>query len=144
MFYRLNVVPLELPPLRARISDIRLLAEHFVAKVCAEEQIASKRFTPGAWAKLERYEWPGNVRQLENAIASAVILSENRPYLDAEDFALPSVLTMTEDDQGMSPVALPDSGLDFTRTVNALERSYLPKHCIARAATRKLRRKSCA
>ncbi len=125
LYYRLNVVPLELPPLRARRQDIRPLTEHFIVKVCRDENMPSKRLTPDAWAALEQYDWPGNVRQLENAIASAVILSEDRLYLDADDFTLPPVSGTMGDDRDVSGVELPDTGLDFTRTINALERSLL-------------------
>ena len=125
LFYRLNVVPLELPPLRLRNSDIRPLAEHFLTKLCAEEQIPFKRLTSCAWDALERYDWPGNVRQLENSISSAVILSGSRSYLDVDDFSLPlTPRTHTQADFS-SPMSLPDHGLDFTKTVSALERSLV-------------------
>jgi DNA-binding NtrC family response regulator len=125
LFYRLNVVPLELPPLRMRISDVRPLAEHFLEKVSAEEQIAPKKLTPQAWAALENYDWPGNVRQLENAISSAVILSESRTYLDADDFHLRSISRILACAEIGGPMELPDHGLDFEKTVSTIERDLL-------------------
>jgi DNA-binding NtrC family response regulator len=125
LYYRLNVVPLELPPLRAHMSDLRSLAEHFLEKICLEEQIGLKRLSPDAWAGLEAYDWPGNIRQLENTISSAVILSENRLYLDVEDFTLPSPRAGGSETGQAENFALPENGLDFTETVNAIERSLL-------------------
>jgi len=127
LYYRLNVVPLELPPLRAHMSDLRPLGEHFLAKICAEERIGLKRLSPDAWTTLEAYDWPGNIRQLENAISSSVILSENRVYLEADDFLLPALSRssrISETGRAES-FALPEHGLDFTETVNAIERSLL-------------------
>ena len=124
LYYRLNVVPLELPPLRAHMSDLRTLADHFLKKICSEEQIDLKRLTPDAWAALEAYDWPGNIRQLENAISSGVILSENRPYLDIDDFSLPASI-VNRGTRRIESLALPEHGLDFTETVNAIERSLL-------------------
>ncbi len=125
LYYRLNVVPLELPPLRARTADVRPLGEHFLSKICREEQLHLKHLTQQAWSSLEGYAWPGNVRQLENAIASAVILSEDRSYLDEHDFTLSSPSRITAQSELLGTVSLPDSGLDFTRAVNELERELL-------------------
>jgi DNA-binding NtrC family response regulator len=75
LYYRLNVVSLCLPPLRARREDIEDLAEHFVAKYCAELKRPPAAISPAAMALLRRYDWPGNVRELENAIERAVVLS---------------------------------------------------------------------
>ncbi len=129
LYYRLNVVPLELPPLRAHMSDVRLLAEHFLVKICAEERIGLKRLSPDAWTALGAYDWPGNIRQLENVISSGVILSENRLYLDADDFPLPVALPSRAAGLAIAGpgenFSLPEHGLDFTETVNAIERSLL-------------------
>lgn len=124
LFYRLNVVPLYIPPLRDRIADLGPLAEHFLALACAEEDVPLKRLAPQAWSVLEACDWPGNVRQLENAIASAVILSENRLVLDDSDF--PDLASRRfAAGQGLGLISLPDHGIDFTRTVNAIERDLL-------------------
>ncbi len=76
LFYRLHVVPIEMPPLRERGDDLDILAAHFIAKFNAEE---SKHFTtlsPEVAALFRRYEWPGNVRQLENVIRNVVVLHD--------------------------------------------------------------------
>jgi len=77
VYYRLNVVTIELPPLRERKEDIPLLAEHFLKKFTLENQKEIAGFSPDATNFLLKYEWPGNVRELENAIERAVILAQN-------------------------------------------------------------------
>src|SRR5580704_651909 len=67
LFYRLNVVPISVPPLRERPEDIPALARHFVEKICRIEEIAAPELAPETLARLKAFGWPGNVRQLENA-----------------------------------------------------------------------------
>jgi DNA-binding NtrC family response regulator len=76
LFYRINVINMELPSLRDRISDIPLLAEHFLARVCQDARKTVRGFTDEARAALERYHWPGNVRELQNVIERAVLLGK--------------------------------------------------------------------
>jgi DNA-binding NtrC family response regulator len=76
LFYRLNVVALDVPPLRVRRSDIPLLAEHFARKHAAQNGFTPKRFSDAALRAMLAYPWPGNVRELENAIERAVVLAE--------------------------------------------------------------------
>jgi len=85
-YYRINVIRMEIPPLRERREDIRLLAGHFLKKFCHETTKRVDRIAPGALSILEAYDWPGNVRELENAIERAMVLSKKR-VLDAADFA---------------------------------------------------------
>ena len=123
LFYRLNVVPVEMPPLRRRRGDIPLLARHFVEKVCQAERLAVKRLTGKALELLHGYHWPGNVRQLENAIEMAVAMSGDRVVLDANDFRLPGARP-----SGLAAapvVAVPDGGMDYERTLAGIERSIL-------------------
>ena len=77
VYYRLNVVTIELPPLRERKEDIPLLAQHFLKKFAMENQKEIAGFSPDVTDFLLKYEWPGNVRELENAIERAVILAQN-------------------------------------------------------------------
>lgn len=86
LFYRLNVIPLHLVPLRERSEDIPLLVDYFLAKVCAELEVPVKTCSPDAIRLLTSYNWPGNVRELENTIKRAVILSVD-PLLTAADFS---------------------------------------------------------
>ena len=75
LLYRLNVFPIELPPLRERLSDVPLLAEHFLQGII-EQEGAVRRFTPAALAQLATYGWPGNVRELRNAVQRAYVMAE--------------------------------------------------------------------
>ena len=77
LYYRLNVVPITLPPLRQRRDDIPLLVEHFIAKYNREFNRRVKGFSAGATAALYQYDWPGNVRELENVIERAVALAQS-------------------------------------------------------------------
>ncbi len=76
LFYRLNVVPLSLPPLRARTDDVPLLATHAIAEVSKRLRIAAPPLTNHDVARLQQYDWPGNIRELQNVIERAVILSK--------------------------------------------------------------------
>ncbi len=90
LLYRLNVVPIVVPPLRARKNDIPLLADHFLEKVCTREGLAAKTLSSDALRRLCDYDWPGNVRQLEHAIEMAVTLSGERARLYSGDIQLPA------------------------------------------------------
>jgi DNA-binding NtrC family response regulator len=87
LYYRLNVVPIELPPLREHKEDIPELAELFLRRFAGRAGKPMQGFTPAALAKLMAAEWPGNVRELENIIERAVALSDT-PVLDADDIRL--------------------------------------------------------
>ena len=75
LFYRLNVITVDLPPLRARREDIPLLAQHFLDFYANENGLAPRKLSPDAMRALVDYEWPGNVRELENCIERGVVLS---------------------------------------------------------------------
>ncbi len=77
LYYRINVINIELPPIRERISDIPLLAEHFLAQVCQESGKQVHGFSDDAMASLHRHAWPGNVRELQNVIERAVLLGKD-------------------------------------------------------------------
>ncbi len=81
LFYRINVINVELPPIRERISDIPLLARHFLEEVCQECGKPMRNISDEAMAALQRYPWPGNVRELENAIERAVLLGKSDQIL---------------------------------------------------------------
>jgi len=88
LFYRLNVVPIELPPLRERRDDIPLLAEYFIEKAHEELGVPVRGCTEEALALLRRYSWPGNVRELENTIQRAALLSPDQLLTPADFPAL--------------------------------------------------------
>nr|MBA3896654.1 sigma-54-dependent Fis family transcriptional regulator [Sphingomonadaceae bacterium] len=75
LYYRLNVVPVHLPPLTERREDIPALVEHFVARYAAERRVATPDVSPEAMAALQAYDWPGNVRQLRNIVERTIILA---------------------------------------------------------------------
>jgi two-component system response regulator HydG len=85
LYYRLNVVELEVPPLSDRKEDIPLLTKHFLEMFAAKNRKEIKGFTPKAMDNLIRYNWPGNVRELMNAVERAVVLTRSS-YLDEADF----------------------------------------------------------
>ncbi len=94
LYYRLNVFPILVPPLRERREDVPLLARHFVTRFAAEEGKKIESITPEAMALLQRYSWPGNVRQLENVVFRAVVLADSAE-LDVEHF--PQIVAQIDD-----------------------------------------------
>jgi two-component system response regulator PilR (NtrC family) len=74
LFYRINVIPIELPPLRTRKEDIPLLVDHFIEKFCARMEVPRKRISADAMRAIEKYHWPGNVRELENVVERMIAL----------------------------------------------------------------------
>jgi len=104
LYYRLNVVELEVPPLSHRKEDIPLLAQHFLATFVAKNRKEIKGFTPQAMDNLIRYDWPGNVRELMNAVERGVVLART-DYLDVTDFAfMRSSMLQTDRDSADSAV----------------------------------------
>jgi transcriptional regulator with PAS, ATPase and Fis domain len=85
LFYRLRVIPLEVPPLRERREDILPLARQFILRSCNEHSCGPCSLSSEALDLLMRYEWPGNVREIENAIERAVLLAEGQPKIEAGD-----------------------------------------------------------
>lgn len=88
LYYRINVITIRLPSLRERLSDIALLAGHFLRQFNQEAGREILGFTEGALAAMRRYHWPGNIRELENAVERAVVLCR-RPHIDVEDLPEP-------------------------------------------------------
>jgi DNA-binding NtrC family response regulator len=127
LYYRLNVVPLAMPPLRQRADDIPLLANHFVEKICHAEAISAKHLSVTAMERLCAAPWPGNVRQLENAVEMAVALSGDRAELTANDFPFPLPRAEARErlSRGLPLISVPDAGLDYEETVAWVERSIL-------------------
>jgi DNA-binding NtrC family response regulator len=95
LFYRLNVVRIQLPPLRQRLEDIRLLAEYFLQKVAARQRLPKLKISEDAMRVLEGYAWPGNVRELENTIQRACVLATSDVLLP-KDIPLGLVPTLSE------------------------------------------------
>ena len=126
LYYRLNVVPIHMPPLRRRAEDVPVLAAHFAQKVCRLEEIPLKTLRQDATRALMGYSWPGNVRQLENAVEMAIALSGERGVLLPGDFPLPAPARPDADVTALVPVvSVPDDGLDYEQTLALIERSIL-------------------
>lgn len=137
LYYRLNVVPLRMPPLRERLTDIPELSDHFLAKVALEEAKPKKSLAPEAIDLLMQYPWPGNVRQLEHTIEAATILSGERATLRASDFNLPAPRVSAK----LGPVpalSVPESGLNFEELISTIERQLL-ESALAKAGGNKAR-----
>jgi len=124
LFYRLNVIPVTMPPLRERREDIPLLVQHFLDKHRGEPA-QSVAVSQDAMRRLMAYHWPGNVRQLENAIERAVAISGGRAQIDVGDL-LPEVVRQ---DGPLFPAALslPEDGLDLDTFVASVERELIQR-----------------
>jgi DNA-binding NtrC family response regulator len=125
LYYRLNVVPIQMPPLRQRREDIPLLARHFVNKICQLEGIPAKEVLNSTIEHLNWYSWPGNVRQLENLVEKAVVMSGDRQVLYPSDFRLPTEVAKVAVSNSMVPFAVPDGGVNFSQLVTNFEKSIL-------------------
>ncbi len=123
LFYRLSVIPIDVPPLRERGDDIRLLVEHYLAQTARDLNLPARRVHPSALTKLASYSFPGNVRELRNLIERACILARSEE-IGPDDLVLGvGELTSTEtegDMQGEWLSSLPDS-FDIRATVEAIE-----------------------
>ncbi len=126
LYYRLKVVVLRMPPLRERASDILELTEHFLTKLAEQEGTDRKYISREAMETLMRYSWPGNVRQLEHALESAVALSGRRSLLESGDLDLPED-ALTPDLARMFALDLPDSGVNFEELISGIERTLLER-----------------
>jgi len=122
LYYRLNVIPIHLPPLRERKEDIPLLAGHFLAKHGLASRRKVRSLSEAAMEALLSYDWPGNIRELENTMQRAVALCEGE-RIEARDLAgrlrtesPPGRLLMTE---------IPDAGIDLEAKVREIEKSYI-------------------
>ena len=122
LFYRLNVIPLRVPPLREREDDIPLLAEHFLRKYAAAIGRRVRSITPDAMALLCRHSYPGNVRELENLIERAVTLAPTE-VLDASSF--PELRPTSSPSQPAVDVVLPEEGMDLDGHVSEIEKQII-------------------
>ncbi len=120
LFYRISVIPLDLPPLRQRRDDIPLLADHFLARLNSSMSKRIERISDEALKKMEIYDWPGNVRELENAMERAFIL-ETSEELSAQH--LPESVSTTPRMRAMTN--FPDQGFDLETFVEDLQKGFL-------------------
>lgn len=135
LFYRLKVVPIHLPPLRQRTGDIPLLVQHFIDKICRKEGLSPKYVAPRAVERLTGYSWPGNVRQLEHAVETAIVLSGDRRLLEAEDFPCYEKRRV---EPAEPRIEMPEEGLDFEAMMSRIQR-YLLTQALEKAGGNKSR-----
>jgi DNA-binding NtrC family response regulator len=124
LFYRLNVIPIHIPPLRDRKSDLPLLVAHFIERFNAEKKRHLEGVTPEALEILQRYSWPGNVRELENLVERITIL-KGSGVITPND--LPEKLSHSFANGPVPDVDIPNGGLDFDDAVQAFEKQLLTK-----------------
>ena len=125
LFYRLNVIPVRLPALRERKEDIPLLVQHFLQKLKADAAAPDVTVSQGAMRRLMGYAWPGNVRQLENAVERALAISAGRGQIESTD--LPPEMQQTDMPTVPASVTLPEDGLDLERFVARIERELIER-----------------
>jgi two-component system, NtrC family, response regulator PilR len=123
LYYRLNVITVNLPPLRKRTEDIPLLAQHFLAYYARENEKVIREISPRAMELLLDYHWPGNVRELENALERAVVLSTGEVM--TEDLLPASVRLRGDSPAGLPPATLPPNGISFKDAVSDYERQII-------------------
>ena len=124
LYYRLHVITVQLPPLRERKDDIPLLVQHFLEKFAAGKS-ERRTVSQEATRRLMAYQWPGNVRQLENAVERAVAFSGGRAQIDVGD--LPTEIQQAEEPVLPSAVALPEEGVDLDRFIAHIERDLIQR-----------------
>jgi two-component system response regulator PilR (NtrC family) len=122
LFYRISVIPIELPPLRERREDIRALVEHFLKKFSHQAGQGMKRCSDEVLCYLEEYDWPGNVRELENTIERAVALE---PGEEIQASRLPERILRYSPSARSGEFHLPEEGIDLEGYLRELEKSYL-------------------
>jgi len=136
-FYRINVITINIPPLRERKEDIALLVNHFLNKYSHETTKKVDHVTPDAMRLLSNYDWPGNVRELQNAIERAVVLSRSRT-LELEDFSflrssssaslLPKRLSLEEMEKEYIILTLKEQNWNITHAARTLDINRVTLH----------------
>jgi transcriptional regulator with PAS, ATPase and Fis domain len=124
LYYRLNVIPVQLPPLRERKDDVPLLVQHFLDKIRSDAG-TGVTVSQEAMRALMAYPWPGNVRQLENAIERAVAFGAARGQVELGD--LPPEIAAVRDEAEMPGVVLPEEGLDLDKLIAGIERDLIER-----------------
>jgi DNA-binding NtrC family response regulator len=121
LYYRINVVPLDMPPLRDREGDIHLLVDHYLKQFCNAENIALKRCSPEALEILEDYHWPGNVRELEN-LMQRLVLMVTGPTIEPRQLPKNVLYASTTRNESL---LIPEEGLNFEEEMGRIEAAYL-------------------
>jgi DNA-binding NtrC family response regulator len=122
LFYRLNVIPMHLPPLKERVSDIPLLAHYFLERFNKEKKKNIEDISPECMNILMNYEWPGNVRELENLMERLVILKQ-KGVVTPDD--LPEKYIAAKKDRILPKIEIPEAGICFKTLVNEFEKKLI-------------------
>jgi two-component system response regulator AtoC len=123
LYYRLNVIPIHLPPLRDRREDIPLLAKHFLRKICTDMRRPVLEITQEAVRALENYKWPGNVREMENVIERTVALTDS-DIIDVQDLP-PQIGGVAQRDSLLPSLQIPEGGLDLAEAIAQIEQTLI-------------------
>ena len=123
LYYRLNVIPIDLPPLRERREDIPLLVQRFIEHFCETHKLDLKTISPNVLKALMAYDWPGNVRQLENIVERMVALTANRPAILPAD--LPGEIQNRDSLNFVPLIEIPEGGISFQDVVTDMERELI-------------------
>src|SRR6516164_5515453 len=121
LYYRIHVIPIQIPPLRERHGDVALLVEHFLHVFCTANDLPMKRVEPDAMDMLEANPWPGNVRELENLVQRLVLMVEGETIRVGD---LPQPL-LQRSSSGQQKLLIPDEGVDFDQEIRNIEIAYL-------------------
>jgi two-component system response regulator PilR (NtrC family) len=121
LFYRINVVPISIPPLREREGDLPLLLDHFLRVYCASNKKPLKQLQPEVIGILEDYPWPGNVRELENIVQRLVVMNDT-PYIAAHHLPQQLLYSSTASQEA---ILIPADGVDFDAEMKRIEIAYL-------------------
>ena len=121
LYYRINVVPIFIPPLRERNGDLPLLVDHFLRMYCSANNKPLKQLEPEALEILEDYSWPGNVRELENVVQRLVVMNDS-PVIRAEHLPQQLLYSSTASQEA---ILIPEEGVDFDTEMERIELAYL-------------------
>ena len=138
LYYRLNVVSIEMPPLRDRKDDITSLAAFFIRRFSAELKKKIDGVEPEAQKLLMRYNWPGNIRELENTIERAMLMTENH-NIGVDDLLLGEMTSPSSSRESTAAVKIPPSGIPLEE----IERSALIEALGCRTGCRRMPRNCC-
>lgn len=136
LYYRLNVIPIHLPPLRDRREDIPLLAKHFLKKICTEMRRPILEMSQAATRAMEDYQWPGNVREMENVIERTVALTDS-DIIDLQDLP-PQIGGIAQKDSNLPSLQIPEEGLDLADEIAHIEQALI-KQAMERSSNVKAR-----
>jgi DNA-binding NtrC family response regulator len=123
LYYRLNVIPIHLPPLRDRKEDIPLLVEHFIEKMEKRKKKSIKGVSAEALRSFEAHDWPGNIRELENLMERLIVLKEEGSFITPKD--LPDKIRQLKNNSAAAQVVIPAEGVDFNEAVDNYERELI-------------------